>query len=186
MKYPKLITAAVIAGSIALVSTGCGSDDDDPPLPTTTAAQTSTATDAGTGTSGTSGADEDVTNAKVRPSAATLNKMLETALDPAVDSSEKVDLVEGAEKDPAIFDTLVKLVKDNPDVTYKIIPPVTSDGPNKAKVKVQIKLPDNPATTTDAGISYTDGRWKLSQATVCGLVALGGDSVKTKMCPAAS
>lgn len=184
MKYPKLITAAVIAGSIALVSTGCGSDDDsDVPMPTTTAAQTSTATDAGTGTSG---ADADVTDAKKRPSAATLNTMLETALDPAVDASEKVDLVEGAEKDPAIFDTLVKLVKDNPDVTYKIIPPVTSDGPNKAKVKVQIKLPDNPATTTDASISFKDGRWKLSQATVCGLVALGGDSVKTKMCPAAS
>ncbi|HMS76018.1 hypothetical protein [Gordonia sp. (in: high G+C Gram-positive bacteria)] len=177
MKYPKLITAAVIAGSIALVSTGCGSDDD-APLPTTTAAQTSESTAAGSGTDG------DVTDAKVRPSAETLNKMLETALDPAVPSSEKVDLVEGAEKDPAIFDALVKLVKANPDVTYKIIPPVTSDGPNKAKVKVEIKLPDNPATPVDAAITYVDGRWKLAQTTVCNLVTMGGDGVKTAMCPA--
>jgi hypothetical protein len=184
VKYPKLITAAVIAGSIALVSTGCGSDDDDAPLPTTTAAQTSASTD----TSGTDagGSDAgDVTDATVKPSVATLNTMLSTALDPDVDSSEKVDLVEGGEKDPAIFDALVKLVEENPDVTYKIVPPVTSAGPNKATVKVQVKLPDNPATKIDAGITYIDGRWKLAQSTVCGLVGMSGD-VTTKLCPAAS
>ena len=59
--------------------------------------------------------------------------MLETALDPAVPSSEKVDLVEGAEKDPAIFDALVKLVKANPDVTYKIIPPVNWTAPTRPR-----------------------------------------------------
>lgn len=176
MKFPKFVTAALIAGAVASVA-ACGSSDNDvPPVPTTTAAATSEAA----GSSST--AIGNVTNPNQRPSVATLNAMLNKALDPNTPNAEKVQLVEGAEKDPAVFTKLVQARQQNPDVTYQIYPPVIPAGPNKATVKVQVKLPDNPPTKVDAGIVYADGRWKLSSNTVCPL--LTANNVKTAMCTA--
>ncbi|MFW0787103.1 hypothetical protein AAFP35_21610 [Gordonia sp. CPCC 206044] len=172
MKFPKIVTAALIAGAVASVA-ACGSDDSDvPEVPTMTS---TTAAAAGSG---------DVTDANTKPSVATLNQMLTKALDPNVPNSEKTQLVEGSEADPAVFDKLVAAKKDNPDVTYEIFPPVISSGPNKATVKVQVKLPDNPATKLDASIVYVDGRWKLAKDTVCPLVT--ANNVTTPMCSSSS
>lgn len=169
MKFPKFVAGALLVSSVALVA-GCGgSDDDEPPLVTATSSAAASA----------NGSD-DVTDPNQRPTVATLNEMLEKALDPDVSNSEKTQLVEGSDADPTVFDQLVKARQENPDVTYKIIPPVIPAGPNKATVKVQVKLPDNPASTVDASIVYVDGRWKLSKNTVCPLVE--GNNVKTKMC----
>ncbi|GAC70017.1 hypothetical protein [Gordonia soli] len=177
MKYPKIVTAAMIAAAVTSLA-ACGSDDggDAPPLPTTTAASAS----ASGGASG--GSDTDLTDAKKRPGVAALNDMLDKALDPNVPNSQKTQLVEGSSADPEIFDKLVAAKKENPGVTYKIIPPVIPAGPNKAKVKVQVKLPDNPPANLEAGITYSQGRWKLSKDTVCPLITTNG--VKSAMCPA--
>ncbi|MEE4023157.1 hypothetical protein V1Y59_08720 [Gordonia sp. PKS22-38] len=169
MKFPKIVTAALIAGAVASVA-ACGSDDSDVPAVPTVSSATA---DAGAGDGG-------VTDPDTRPSVATLNQMLEEALDPDIPNSEKTELVEGSAADPAIFDELVKAQQDNPDVTYEIFPPVIPAGPNKASVKVQVKLPDNPPTTLDASIVYTDGRWKLSRDTVCPLIT--ANNVQTPMC----
>ncbi|MDL9944432.1 hypothetical protein QSJ19_02290 [Gordonia sp. ABSL11-1] len=172
MKFPKIVTAALIAASVASVA-ACGSDDSDiPEVPTVSSADSSA--DAG------SGGDSGVTNPNQRPSVATLNEMLNTALDPNVPNSQKTELVEGSSADPKIFDELVKAKQDNPDVTYEIFPPVIPAGPNKATVKVQVKLPDNPPTKLDASIVYVDGRWKLSRNTVCPLIT--ANNVTTPMC----
>ena len=124
MKFPKFVTAALIAGAVASAA-ACGSSDSDvPPVPTTTAAATSAATGAGSATIG------NLTNPNQRPSVATLNAMLNKALDPNTPNAEKVNLVEGAEKDPQVFTKLVQARQENPEVTFEIFPPVIPAGPN--------------------------------------------------------
>ncbi|MGV9710173.1 hypothetical protein ACWDTI_05865 [Gordonia sp. NPDC003424] len=173
MKFPKIVTAALIAASITSVA-ACGSDDSDVPSVPTVSATTSAA----------SGASGDVTDPNTRPSVATLNQMLNQALDANVPNSQKTELVEGSEADPDVFDKLVQAKKDNPDVTYQIYPPVIPAGPNKATVKVQVKIGDNPPTKLDAGIVYSAGRWKLAKDTVCPLIT--ANNVTTPMCASTS
>lgn len=173
MKIRNFVTGAVVAAAVAATA-ACGSDDggsDLPPVPT--AESSSSASDGGS-------SGDPMTDSSKVPSVKALNEMLQTALDPDVKPAEKTELVEGSEVDPKLFDQLVKASEDNPDVTYKIKPPVTKNGPNKAKVKVEVKLPDNPPQPIDAAIVFDKGRWKLSKSTVCPL--LSANDVKTPLC----
>ncbi|NDK90504.1 ABC transporter substrate-binding protein [Gordonia desulfuricans] len=176
MKFPKIVGAVTLAAAVMMGVAACGGDssDDVPTVPQTSSAAS---------TSGAAGA-ADVTDPKVLPTVAQLNTMLDTALDPDVPNAQKTQLVQGSQKDPDIFDKLVKAREDNPGVTYKILGPVIADGPNKATVKVQIKLPDNPPTPFDAQIVYDGGRWKLASSTVCPLVT--GNGIESAMCPTSS
>ena len=176
MKFPKFVGAAVMTVAVATSLAACSSSDDSDDVPTVAA----TTSAAATSEAAASGADAGVTNPNVRPSVATLNAMLNKALDPNVPNSEKTDLVQGSEKDPQLFDKLVKAREDNKDVTYQIFPPVIAAGPNKATVKVQVKLPDNPPTKLDAQIVYDGGRWKLASDSVCPI--LSGNNIKSAMC----
>ncbi|GAA1482919.1 hypothetical protein GCM10009624_33590 [Gordonia sinesedis] len=164
--------AAAVTTSVA----ACGGDDssDVPEVPTvaSTPAQGS----------GSAGAGTDVTNPSVRPSVATLNEMLNKALDPNVPNSEKTQLVQGSEKDPNIFDKLVKAKADNPDATYKLSPPVLAAGPNRGSVKVTVQLPGNPPQKLDAQIVYDKGRWKLASDSVCPVLQF--QNIRSAMCPA--
>ena len=176
MKFPKFVGAAIMAAAVATSLAACSSSDDSDDVPTVA----TTTSAAATSEAGASGADAGVTNPNVRPSVATLNAMLDKALDPNVPNSEKTELVQGSEKDPQLFDKLVKAREDNKDVTYQIFPPVIPAGPNKATVKVQVKLPDNPPTKLDAQIVYDGGRWKLASDSVCPI--LSGNNIKSAMC----
>ncbi|GAA4747117.1 hypothetical protein [Gordonia alkaliphila] len=175
MKYRKFLVVGAVAGMLS-VTAACGSDDSSlPPVPT---AQSTTSSAAA------GGEDSDLvaqlSNPKKRPTVDALNEMLEMALDPDVPAEDKVDLVEGAEADPKLFDQLVKVAKENPDVTYEIKNPVIGNGPKRASVKVEVTLPDNPPTMIDAAIVYDNGRWKLSKSTVCPLLEAG--DVKSPLC----
>ncbi|MBM7367129.1 hypothetical protein [Gordonia hydrophobica] len=163
MNIRKLVTGVVVAGALAATA-ACGGNDDSnvPAVPTATASETSAAATTG---------DAAMTNANQVPSVDALNEMLQQALDPDIKPADKVDLVEGSEVDPDLFKQLVKAKKDNPDVTYAIKKPILKNGPNRAKVKVEVKLPDNPPTKIDASIVYDNGRWKLSKQTVCPLLS---------------
>ncbi|QKT09169.1 hypothetical protein HUN08_10455 [Gordonia sp. X0973] len=168
----------VVGVALSLAACGGGNNDDGlPSLPpvSSSAEASQAAPDGGHVITG-------VTDPKKRPTVKTLNAMLDMALDPNVPNSEKTQLVEGSEKDPAVFDKLVQARKENPDATYKIFPPVIPDGPRRATVKVQLKIGENPPAKAEAGIVYVDGRWKLSKNTVCPL--LSGNNVRTAMCPA--
>ncbi|MGB3303213.1 hypothetical protein [Gordonia sp. (in: high G+C Gram-positive bacteria)] len=173
MKIRKFVTGAVIAGAVAATAACGGNDAVTPPVPTATSSSAA-ATTAATGT------EAELTNPKKVPSVAALNDMLQEALDPSIKPADKVQLVEGAEVDPDLFKELVKAKKDNPDVTYQIKRPVQKAGPNRAKVKVEIKLPNNPPTKIDASIVFDDGRWKLSKQTVCPLLSQA--DVKSPLC----
>jgi hypothetical protein len=175
LKIRNFVAVAVVAAAVTTTA-ACGSDDPGvPPVPTSA----SSSADASTSAAPT-GTEAEMTNASKVPSVAALNDMLTTALDPKIKASEKVDLIEGSEKDPSIFDKLVKAKKDNPKVTYRIKAPVTKNGPKKAKVKVLVKIPGNPANPIDASIVFDDGRWKLSKDTVCSLLAMS--DTKSPLC----
>ncbi|WP_461417749.1 hypothetical protein [Gordonia sp. GN26] len=153
----------------------CGGDDSDaPPAPTLTS----------TADAGAAGGDteSEITNGSKPPSIAALNELVDTAVDPKIPSKDKIVLVEGSEKDPAIFDQLVKARAENSDVDWVLVNPVISAGPNKARVKVRIETAGNPPTNAESTIVFDDGRWKLSQETVCNL--LGLYQVKSPMCAA--
>jgi hypothetical protein len=173
LKLRKFVTAGIAL--CAFVSIAACSDDGGSDDPTTTT--TASSTDAG-------GDSTNVTDPKKPPNAATLNALLETALDPNVPNSEKTELVEGSDADPALFDKLVEGKQANPEVTYEIVAPVRPAGTNQAKANVKINFPDQPQTQVEALITYVDGRWKLSKTTVC--LLLSGANVKSPMCPASS
>ena len=173
------IAGGVLIAAVVATTAACGSDDNGGVPPVPTAADTS-ATSAAADPSGGAGDADDMTNPNKVPSVAALNTMLETALDPEVKPAQKVDLVEGAEADPDLFNQLVQAVEDNPGVKYAIRPPVTKNGPKRAKVKVEVRLPDNPPTKIDAAIVYDGGRWKLAKSTVCPL--LTSNDVETPLC----
>ncbi|PZU03241.1 MAG: hypothetical protein DI630_05680 [Gordonia sp. (in: high G+C Gram-positive bacteria)] len=162
--------------SIAACSDDGGSDD-----PTTTTTTTSV---AGPSDSADPSGAPGLTDSKKPPTAAALNTMLETALDPNIPNTEKTELVEGSDADPEIFDKLIAGMKANPDVTYEIVAPVRPAGANQAKANVKINFPDQPQTQVEALIAYNEGRWKLSKTTVC--LLLSGANEKSPMCPATS
>ncbi len=174
MKFRKFVTAGVAV--CAFLSIAACSDDggsDDPTTTTSTTASSETSTGAG-----------GLTDAKKPPTAAALNQMLEKALDPSVPATEKTELVEGSEKDPALFDKLVAGREANPDLTYEIVAPVRPAGTNQAKANVKVQLPDAPQQQVEALIVFDNGTWKLSSTTVC--LLLSGANVKSPMCPASS
>lgn len=175
MNIRKFVTGAVLAGALAATA-ACGgnSNSDLPPVPTASATATSATTSAATGT------EAEMTNKNQVPGVEALNGMLQTALDPKIKPADKVDLVEGSQVDPNLFNELVKAKKDNPDVTYEIKKPILKDGPNRAKVKVEVTLPNNPPTKIDASIVFDNGRWKLSKQTVCPLLQQA--DVKSPLC----
>lgn len=179
MKLRKFVTAGVAVCaflSIAACSDDGGSDDPTPSVSSTTVADPSTG--------GGTGGDAGLTDPKKPPTAAALNTMLETALDSTVPASEKTELVEGSEKDPALFDKLIQGKEANPEVTYEIVAPVRPAGTNQAKANVKVKFPDQPQQQVEALITFDNGRWKLSSTTVC--LLLSGANVKSPMCPATS
>jgi hypothetical protein len=166
-----MIAAAFMTGVAA-----CGCDDSDaPPAPTLTC----TADAAAGGDTGSA-----ITNGDKPPSIAALNELVATAVDPKVPRDEKIVLVQGSEKDPAIFDELVKARAENSDVDWVLVNPVISSGPKKARVKVRSETAGNPPTNAESTIVYDDGRWKLSNETVCNL--LGLYQVQSAMCKPAS
>lgn len=178
MKFRKFVTAGVAV--CAFLSIAACSDDGDGGGDSTT----TTSASAPSGTGGAPSGDAALTDAKKPPTAAVLNGMLETALDPNVPATEKTELVEGSEKDPALFDKLVQGREDNPDLTYEIVAPVRPAGTNQAKANVKVKFPDQPQQQVEALIAFDNGRWKLSSTTVC--LLLSGANVQSPMCPASS
>ncbi|MGC5246547.1 hypothetical protein ACPXB3_06440 [Gordonia sp. DT219] len=176
MKFPKFVGAVMITAAVTVGVAACGSNDSSDDIPTVAPSTTSAAS--------TSASGDAVTNPTQPPPVATLNQMLQTALDPNVPNAQKTLLVQNSEKDPAVFDKLVQLRKDNPGAGYQIRGPVTADGPNRASVRVQVKLPDQQPQDIDAQIVYDNGRWKLASSFICPLITNNG--VTSPMCPSAT
>ncbi|HEY9314139.1 hypothetical protein [Williamsia sp.] len=175
MKLRKFVTAGVAV--CAFLSIAACSDDGDSPSTTTAASSAATS-------SATSGGGGGLTDSSKPPTAAQLNTMLQTALDPNVPASEKTELVQNSEKDPVIFDKLVEAAAANPDLEYEIVAPVRPAGTDQAKANVKVKFPDTPEQQVEALIVFDNGTWKLSSTTVCLLLSAANET--SPMCPATS
>ncbi|WP_199856797.1 hypothetical protein [Nocardia suismassiliense] len=135
---------AVVA---ALGLTACGSDDKkDPPQPSRTT--TSAAANA---------------NQPAPPTVAELNALLQKALDPAVPSAEKLDLVQGIEADPDLPNRLAKAYKDANAKSE--ITGVTAFGDSvSAQGKLTINGAENPI---DVPFVLDNGKWKVQKGWAC-------------------
>ncbi|WP_405165462.1 YceI family protein [Nocardia sp. NBC_01499] len=147
------VAIAGLAVVAALGLTACGSDDKkDPPKSTTTSAT------ANPGTPATANP-----NTPPPPTVDELNLLLQKALDPAVPSAEKLDLVQGIEADPDLPNRLAQAYKDanaKAEITG-----VTAFGDSvSAQGKLTINGTENPV---DVPFVLDGGKWKVQKSWAC-------------------
>lgn len=110
------------------------------------------------------------------PSTQQLEEMLNRAVDPRVPLEEKVRLVQGATPaDGPLFDELVKLRKDNPQVSWHIGRPVLEQ-PGLAKAQFSV-LMGGTNQLAYASLAFDEGSWKLQKSYACQMIIqVGRDS----------
>ncbi|QRY83818.1 hypothetical protein JVY00_18525 [Tsukamurella tyrosinosolvens] len=110
------------------------------------------------------------------PSTQQLEEMLSRAVDPKVPLEEKVQLVQGATPaDGPLFDELVKLRSDNPQVSWHIGRPVLEQ-PGLAKAQFSV-LMGGTNQLAYATLAFDEGRWKLQRSYACQMIVqVGRDS----------
>lgn len=111
------------------------------------------------------------------PSTQQLEEMLSRAVDPKVSLEEKVQLVQGATTaDAPLFDELVKLRSDNPQVSWHIGRPVLEQ-PGLAKAQFSV-LMGGTNQLAYASLAFDAGRWKLQRSYACQMIVqVGRDSL---------
>lgn len=163
-----------LAGCAAMAMSACGSDEPEP-----TASPTTTTSSAG----GLVACE----NPPVEPTSEELQTILDTALDPAVPTDEKANLIEGGADDPEVWDKLATALADAQGITYQVS---TGDGAiamlDECNLSVGFTLklsPDSQPTVTQIDFVAEDGQWKFSRTHACQLVQTM--AIETPMCPAA-
>lgn len=142
------LSAFALAGAAA-----CGSDDDEretAPAPTTTAQDTATV-----------------------PTAEELSDLLARASDPAVPTEEKVNLVEGGEESPELFDQIAA-IKEEQGADVIITGVAQGDIPGTLIANAVIVQPGQEDINVQAQFIQQDGQWKLQQSFACALVTNAG------------
>lgn len=152
-----LVPIVAVAGLLG----GCASQSSaPPPSPTMTAAALLAPAEAPSNSAGRA------------PSAAQLETMLNRAVDPAVPSIDKVDLVQGATAaDAPLFDELVRLRQSNPQFTWRFGKPVLEQ-PGLAKAPVSGLV--GGANQTAYATFVFEEDWKLQRAYACDVLAQVG------------
>lgn len=157
------IAIAGIAVVAALGMTACSSDDSDSsPATTTSKAAAATTT-----------ASSDAALPPV-PTVEELNTQLQTALDPAVPSSEKLDMVQGIEADPELPNRLGQAAQDAG--VQIAVTEVTSFG-DSVNAKANFTL-NGQTNVVDVPFVAEDGKWKVQKDWACLMLTnLGQQSV---------
>ncbi len=157
MKSFKL-SAAVLALGAATALSACSSSDDG-------AAENSTAAKP----SGETSASQVVSTEM--PSVEELNEILAKAADPNLPQEEKVQLVQGSETAPELFDVMSQSQAES-GATFEVVAPVIPGlVPDSALATVHINTPDGQQQTADQVEFINEGgTWKLSQTWACVLV----------------
>ncbi len=156
------MTIAGVAIAAALTMTACSSEGGDGPT-RTPVTQTTTA----------------ATPETPAPTADELNAAITQALDPSVPVDQKVQLVQGAEKDPGLVEQVAQAAKDaGATIVVKDVTPTGADTVT-AGVDLTINGQVNPATVDFVS---ENGVWKMSQAYACQLVAMA--QLTSPACPA--
>ena len=157
MKSFKL-SAAVLALGAATALSACSSSDDG-------AAENSTAAKP----SGETSASQVVSTEM--PSVEELNEILAKAADPNLPQEEKVQLVQGSETAPELFDVMSQSQAES-GATFEVVAPVIPGlVPDSALATVHISTPDGQQQTADQVEFINEGgTWKLSKTWACVLV----------------
>ena len=157
MKSFKL-SAAVLALGAATALSACASSDDG-------AAENSTAAKP----SGETSASQVVSTEM--PSVEELNEILAKAADPNLPQEEKVQLVQGSETAPELFDVMSQSQAES-GATFEVVAPVIPGlVPDSALATVHINTPDGQQQTADQVEFINEGgTWKLSKTWACVLV----------------
>ena len=157
MKSFKL-SAAVLALGAATALSACSSSDDG-------AAENSTAAKP----SGETSASQVVSTEM--PSVEELNEILAKAADPNLPQEEKVQLVQGSETAPELFDVMSQSQAES-GATFEVVAPVIPGlVPDSALATVHINTPDGEQQTADQVEFINEGgTWKLSKTWACVLV----------------
>lgn len=157
MKSFKL-SAAVLALGAATVLSACSSSED-------AASESSTAAKP----SGETSASQVVSTEM--PSVEELNEILAKAADPNLPQEEKVQLVQGSETAPELFDVMSQSQAES-GATFEVVAPVIPGlVPDSALATVHINTPDGQQQTADQVEFINEGgTWKLSQTWACVLV----------------
>lgn len=146
--------AAVSLSAFALAgAAACGNDDDEretAPEPTTTAQETAAV-----------------------PTSEELSELLARASDPAVPTEEKVNLVEGGEESPELFDQIAA-IKEDQGADVIITGVAEGDIPGTLIANAVIVQPDQEDINVQAQFIQQDGQWKLQQSFACALVTNAG------------
>ncbi len=114
------------------------------------------------------------------PSTQQLEEMLNRAVDPKVPLEQKIELVQGATTaDGPLFDELVKLRRDNPQVSWHIGRPVLEQ-PGLAKAQFSV-LMDGTNQLAYVTLVFDGGRWKLQKSYACQMIVqVGRDSASCR------
>lgn len=157
MKSIKL-SAAVMALGAATTLAACSSSSED-------GADTSNAAKP----SGETSASQVVSTEM--PSVEELNDILTKASDPNVPQEEKVQLVQGSETAPELFDVMSQSQAES-GATFEVVAPVIPGlVPDSALATVHINTPDGQQQTADQVEFINEGgTWKLSKTWACVLV----------------
>lgn len=168
MKLTRTIAAGAFAAALTMTLTACGGDDAD-----TTGGQSSSSSTTST------------SQAAQLPTAADLNAILATAVDPAASKEEKVKTVEGGEQAPELFDVLAKS-KAESGAEFEVVNPVLPGyEPDSVLATVKFNLPDGTEQLFD-DVKFVNegGDWKLSQLFACTLVSNVAPAELPKSCEA--
>jgi len=152
------ITVATVALAAALTMSACSSDDEGSSTTTTSTTTATTTTEA-------------ASQYPPVPTVEELQTMLDTAFDETVPAAEKVDLVQGAEADPALIDQVAAAAKQaNATITILDI----NDNENgTATAGIETAMGDQVSTGV-VNFVAEDGVWKLSKDNACAIVSLAG------------
>ena len=152
------LSAAILALGASATLAACSSSDED-------AAHSSSAAKP----TGETSASQVVSTEM--PSVEELNEILTKASDPNVPQEEKVQLVQGSETAPELFDVMSQSQAES-GATFEVVAPVIPGlVPDSALATVHINTPDGQQQTADqVEFIKEGGTWKLSQTWACVLV----------------
>ncbi|MDO4911128.1 MAG: hypothetical protein Q3972_05240 [Corynebacterium sp.] len=150
MKLSKMVAAGACL-TAALTMTACSSDSSESTSSSSTTSASSASTDL--------------------PTAAELNELIEKASDQSVPLAERVQLVEGGEDAPEIFDSLAQS-KQETGATFTVVDPILPGyTSNSALATVTFSAEGRqPQTADNVEFVYEDGQWKLAKNWACTLV----------------
>lgn len=107
------------------------------------------------------------------PSAQELSDILNRASDPAVPTDQKVNLVEGGQEAPELFDQISKL-KAEKNANVVITDSAAGDIPGTALANAVIQQAGQQDIQVQAQFINQDGQWKLQKSFACALITNAG------------